>query len=113
MRVPGEDGMDIVPVLAACGGGSSTSQDDDLAQALGAGKSVTLVAQAPNLVSRWHEVATTTVNVPSTPTGATPEERVGGPDLATVQIAVYDAAMAIARGLTEILFAFSLRHEHA
>lgn len=83
--------------LAACGGGSSTSQDDDLAQALGAGKSVTLVAQAPNLVSRWHEVATTTVNVPSTPTGATPEERVGGPDLATVQIAVYDAAMAIAR----------------
>ncbi|HWH80872.1 MAG TPA: vanadium-dependent haloperoxidase [Burkholderiaceae bacterium] len=80
--------------MTACGGGGSV--DSPTAQALGAGQSVELVSHGPNLVSRWHEVATTTINVPSTPAGATPEERVGGPDIATLQVAVYDTAMAIA-----------------
>ena len=82
--------------LAACGGGDgSTSGDAPSADALASSKAVFLVSRGPNLVSRWHDVATTTINVPSSPTGATPEERVGGPDIATLQIAVYDAVMAI------------------
>src|SRR5882672_2929388 len=84
-------------LLGGCGGGDGTGAAADnapTAESLG-GKPVVIVAHAPNLVSRWHEVATSTINVPSSPTGATPEERVGGPDIATVQIAVYDTAMAI------------------
>ena len=81
--------------LAACGGGSSTGEAPS-ADPLASSKAVVLVSHGPNLVSKWHDVATTTINVPSTPTGATPEERVGGPDIATVQIAVYDTAMAFA-----------------
>jgi len=82
--------------LAACGGGDgSSSGEAPSADPLASSKAVVLVSQGPNLVSRWHDVATTTINVPSSPTGATPEERVGGPDIATVQIAVYDAVMAI------------------
>jgi hypothetical protein len=84
--------------LAACGGGGEAP--DDRAQTLGQGKSVVVVPGEPNVVSRWHEVAintiNNTINVPPPPIGATIEEQVGGPDIATVQIAVYDAAMAIA-----------------
>jgi len=87
--------LSLTVTLAACGGGGG-STDSPTAEALAA-KSVVLVSAGPNLVSRWHEAATTTLNLPASPTGATPEERVGGgPDIATVQIAVYDAAMAIA-----------------
>ncbi len=51
----------------------------------------------PNLVSQWNEVAYNTFALPASPTGTTPEERVPNPiDLATVQLAVYDAVMAIA-----------------
>jgi hypothetical protein len=83
-------------LLGGCGGGDGASTaEGPTADALAA-RSVALVPAEPNLVSRWHAVATSTINVPSAPTGATPEERVGGPDLATVQIAVYDTAMAIA-----------------
>ena len=82
--------------LAACGGGGG-SVDAPTADPLASPKSVVLVSHGANLVSRWHDAATTTINVPSSPTGATPEERVngGGTDIATVQIAVYDAVMAI------------------
>ena len=81
-------------LLTACGGGGST--EAPTADSLAAAKSVVLVSAGPNLVSRWHEAATTTINVPASPTGATPEERVGGgPDIATVQVAVYDAVIAI------------------
>ena len=85
-------------LLGGCGGGDgagATADNAPNAEPLG-GKTVVIFAHAPNLVSRWHEVATSTINVPSTPAGATPEERVGGPDIATVQVAVYDAVMAIA-----------------
>ncbi len=82
--------------FAACGGGGDDPQAiDGSAQPLGAGKSVVVGAGNPNLVTTWHAVAVNTRNVPNSPTGATPEEQVGGPDIATVQIAVYDAAMAI------------------
>ena len=83
-------------LLDGCGGGDGASSTEGPTADSLASKSVVLVSPGPNLVSRWHAVATSTINVPSTPTGATPEERVGGPDLATVQIAVYDAVIAIA-----------------
>ena len=50
------------------------------------------------MVSRWHDVAGVATAVPASPSGATPEERAGGPDMATVQLAVYDAVVAIAGG---------------
>jgi hypothetical protein len=86
-----------VLTLAACGGGNSNDTaalDTELESA----QKQAIVVQPgnPNPVSTWHEVAINTINVPSSPSGATPEERIGGPDIATVQVAVYDAAMAIA-----------------
>ena len=72
-------------LLGACGG----SDDDAVAP-------VTITVVGPNVVSQWNEIATTTINLPAAATG-TPEERlpVFAVDLATVQIAVYDAVMAI------------------
>ena len=83
-------------LLAGCGGGDGASTAEGPTADPLASKSVVLVSPGSNLISRWHAVATSTINVPSAPTGATPEERVGGPDIATVQIAVYDTLMAIA-----------------
>jgi hypothetical protein len=83
-------------LLGGCGGGDGASTAEEQKADPLAFKSVVLVSAGANLVSRWHEVATSTINVPSTPTGVTPEERVGGPDIATVQVAVYDTVMAIA-----------------
>src|SRR5664279_3568891 len=71
-------------LLGACGG-----SDDEVAP-------VTITVAGPNAVSQWNEIATTTINLPAAVTG-TPEEQlpVFAVDLATVQIAVYDAVMAI------------------
>jgi hypothetical protein len=87
-----------VLALSACGGGDPTETAAlDAERELARSASIPIQPGPPNLVTTWHEVAISTINVPSSPaTGATPEERVGGPDIATVQVAVYDAAMAIA-----------------
>ncbi len=73
-------------LTTACGG-SDAPQD----------QSVTITVAGPNAVSYWNEVASNTVNVAGTVTG-TPEEKLPNypVDLATVHIAIYDAAMAIA-----------------
>ena len=83
-------------LVTACGGGSDVAGDGGSSSALAADKPIALVSRGPNVVSTWHEIAVNTINVPASPTGATPEERVGGPDIATVQLAVYDAVIAIA-----------------
>jgi len=57
---------------------------------------LTALAQ-PNPVSIWNEIAVATAALPPAPSGATPSERVAGPDVATVHLAIYDAVMAIAR----------------
>jgi hypothetical protein len=85
-----------VITLAACGGAGEGDSADGIAMSLGGPKATEVVPGPSNVVTRWHEVAIATINVASSPTGATIEERVGGPDIATVQVAVYDAAMAIA-----------------
>lgn len=71
-------------LLGACGG-----SDEEVAP-------VTITVAGPNTVSQWNEIATTTINQPAAVTG-TPEEQLpnAAVDLATVQIAVYDAVMAI------------------
>jgi hypothetical protein len=63
----------------------------------GAAAPVKITPGAPNAVSYWNEVATATINMPPSAVG-TPEERLPNyaVDLATVQVAVYDAVMAIA-----------------
>ena len=71
-------------LLGACGG-----SDEEVAP-------VTITVAGPNTVSQWNEIATTTINQPAAVTG-TPEEQLpnAAVDLATVQIAVSDAVMAI------------------
>jgi hypothetical protein len=71
-------------LLGGCGG-----SDGEVAP-------VTITVAGPNAVSQWNEIATTTINQPAAVTG-TPEEQMPNisADLATVQIAVYDAVMAI------------------
>jgi hypothetical protein len=83
-----------VAFIGGCGGGG-TDTEDAHKQALAA-PSVTITSYGPNAISIWNEIAFNTISVPVSPTGATPEERVGGPDLTTVQLAVYDAVIAIA-----------------
>jgi len=96
----------VVSLLGACGGGSgseatvaTTEEVDDIerADALGLRKPVVVESFGPNVVSTWRDVAAATVAVPPSPTGATLEERVPGPDAVTVQLAIYDAVIAIAR----------------
>jgi hypothetical protein len=84
-----------VALLGACGGGGSTDLGEGRAEALSA-RSVTITSYGPNVVSIWYEVAFNTAAVPASAGGVTPEERVAGPDLTTVQLAVYDAVIAIA-----------------
>lgn len=62
----------------------------------GAATSVTLTADKPNVVSYWNEVANRTVLATST-VNSTPEEQRPAffHDLATVHVAIYDAAVAI------------------
>jgi hypothetical protein len=58
---------------------------------------VTITVAGPNAVSQWNEIAATTINLPATATGTPEEQRPNiSVDLATVQVAVYDAVMAIA-----------------
>ena len=82
-------------LFAACGGGGTpaVSTGDVLENS---NKKVVVASFGPNVVSTWHDVAFATVSVPASPTGATPEERVAGPDLTTVHLAMYDAVIAIA-----------------
>lgn len=73
-------------ILAACGGNSDDAQD----------RSVTIASKGTNAVSFWNDIAGKTVNTPG-PAATTPEEQRTnyGVDVATVQLAVYDAASAI------------------
>jgi hypothetical protein len=59
-------------------------------------KRVVISELTPNVVSRWNEIATNTINASGLP-AVTPEEMrpVTHLDLATVHLAIYDAVMAI------------------
>ena len=83
-------------LLAACGGGVDALAETERVQTFGAAPAVAIKSYGPNAVSIWNEIAFVTTQVPVSPAGATPSERVAGPDLATVQLAVYDAVIAIA-----------------
>src|SRR5262245_25057695 len=85
----------LATALASCGeGGDTTSAVED--DTLAANKRVVIVDHGPNVISIWNEIAFNTASAPASPAGATPEERVPGPDVTTVQLAVYDAVIAIA-----------------
>ena len=77
--------------LAPCGAFA-----DGARPAAGTERIVTIAPGAPNAVSVWNEIAVATSLVPPAVAGATASERAPGPDVATVQLAVYDAVMAIA-----------------
>ena len=87
----------VVAALAACGGADpATSGDASEALAESAATPVRITSYGPNAVSVWNEIAFVTASVPPSSAGATPAERVAGPDTVTVQLAVYDAVIAIA-----------------
>ena len=79
-------------LLSACGGGGDDGPAPIVIQA-GAG--------TPNTVSRWNEIATTTITQANALTG-TPEEMGSNYafEMATLHIAMYDAVIAIAGGYT-------------
>ncbi len=90
-------------VLAACGGGASDTVAPDAvasdAVALGAAQSsgrTLAITPGSDVIAYWNQIATTTVNVPPAAAG-TPEERrpIYSFDLATVQLAMFDAVNAI------------------
>lgn len=93
----------VLSLVAACGGGGASNDaiasadvdEIDRADALGLRKPVVIGSYGPNVVSIWRDVAFATTSVPSSPTGATLEERIAGPDGLTVQLAIYDAIMSI------------------
>jgi len=83
-------------LLAACGGGG-VEEALPLAQAQAAKETVVIGSKGPNAVSTWNEIAFNTVSVPASPSGLTPSERMPRPvDIVTLQLAVYDAVIAIA-----------------
>jgi hypothetical protein len=74
-------------LLSACGGGGGGTIEV---------QPVSLAVTGPNAVSRWYEVAANTALLPASATGTAEELRPNSTvDLATVQLAVYDALMAI------------------
>jgi hypothetical protein len=90
-------------VVGACGGGGSGADAQALSDAArevaSRSKPITPPDHGPNVVSLWARVAMDTYNGPRSGPATTPEDlRPLWPvDLATVQLAMYDAAMAIAR----------------
>ncbi|MBV8034205.1 vanadium-dependent haloperoxidase [Roseateles sp.] len=78
----------MMSIAAGCGGSAGVEAEP-----------VVIGAGTPNAVSAWNEAATTTVNQPNAAAG-TPEEMqsVYAVDLASVHVAMYDAAVAIAGG---------------
>jgi hypothetical protein len=82
----------LAPALAPSGAIAQSG-----APAPDAERAVTIVPGTPNVVSLWNEVAVATALMPPAASGATPSERFAGPDVVTVQLAIYDAVMAIAR----------------
>lgn len=95
----------LTAMLHACGGGGGGAADGGAIKASSVqmvdadAASTPLPNYGPNAVTRWAEAAAATVTRPSVPTGATPQERRSfwPTDLGTVHVAMYDAAIAIAR----------------
>ncbi len=88
----------LTAVLSAGLFGACANNDDDSGSA--EGPPVTIeAAGTPNTVSRFNEIAATTINQPNAATG-TPQEVQSNYafDLATVHVAMYDAVIAIAGG---------------
>jgi hypothetical protein len=91
--------------LAACGGGSTGVEPQEaLEEAASQRESAAHVSRplpgyGPNVVSLWTQVAADTYNTRGTAPPATAVEQrpIWPMDLATVHLAMYDAAMAIAR----------------
>jgi hypothetical protein len=90
--------------LGACGGGGGSGEDaqvssDAAREEASRSRPMTLPDHGPNVVSLWTRVAMDTYNGPRSGPATTPEDlRPLWPvDLATVHLAMYDAAMAIAR----------------
>ena len=82
----------VILALAACGDNDSSPLVDD------PDKRVTITSRGPNAVSTWNEIAVDTVAVPAVAAGPTAAERSPQQaiDVATVHLAMYDAAMAVA-----------------
>jgi hypothetical protein len=101
----------ITGMLTACGGGGSGGSEDTAAsvaqeeaedlrfESLGGSLPLTLPDHGPNAVQLWGDIANATYNSPNVGAATTANEQrpLWPMDLATVHLAMYDAAMAVAR----------------
>lgn len=90
----------LLALAQGCGGGGEEPRAAaERETADGSGALRPLPNHGPNMVSRWDVLAAQTYNTPTAQAGGTPaEQRPLWPvDYATVHVAMYDAAMAIAR----------------
>ncbi|MGJ7497925.1 hypothetical protein ACSFA8_22995 [Variovorax sp. RT4R15] len=91
----------MLGLLPACGGGGSGGGAGvvglgGLGSSAAVAPPVKITVTGPSPVSYWNEVAANTINVPAASTGSPAEQRpTSSVDLATVHVAIYDAAMAI------------------
>lgn len=89
----------LISLMAACGGGGDGGIPEPPAPPPpppSPSAPLEIVPGPANAVTTWHEIAVKTMSDPPVPGGATPSERVPrSTDVVTVQLAVYDAAMAI------------------
>ncbi len=97
MSVLGLVAVVVAAGVGACGGEGGGAGDGGESRAQDLGARVALVSHGPNMVSRWDEVAASTINGSGT-AATTPEEQmpVYAVDMATVHVAMYDALAAIA-----------------
>lgn len=87
-------------LLGACGGGSGEAAPAESSrESASAAAPTPLPNHGPNVVSLWNKIATDTYNIVGPIQATTPEEKrpLWPIDLATIHLAMYDAAMAVAR----------------
>jgi hypothetical protein len=91
----------LLTLLVACGGSEVPGDDEESADraTLAGASTAPLPDYGPNAAAHWSKVAADTYNFFTRPTTPTPQEQrpIWPMDLATVHLAMYDAAMAIAR----------------
>lgn len=82
--------------LAACGGGGGDASDPEALGAAQSSRREVVITPGSDVIAYWNQIAASTISVAPAATG-TPEERrpVYNLDLATVQVAVFDAVNAI------------------
>lgn len=89
----------IIGIVPGCGGGDGATfgiPPAAVGASPAANEPVKVAVTGPNAVTRWNEVASSTINLPAAATGSAAEQRpTDSVDLAVVHLAIYNALVAI------------------